>query len=361
MKQMPFVTVIMPIRNEAKYIEQSLGAVLAQDYPADRMEVILADGMSDDGTRTIIENLTRQRSASNGETANVKVIDNPERIVASGLNRALAVARSEIIVRVDGHCEIATDYVRKCVEYLQQNGVDGVGGPIETVAQSFAARAIAAAMNFPFGVGDSTFRIGTTVPRVVDTVPFPAYRREMIEVAGAYDEEQVRNQDDEYNYRLRKLGARLLLAPDVRAKYYSRATLRSLWKQYFQYGFWKVRVMQKHPRQMRWRQFVPAAFVSALAGSLAAGGFTEIGWMPFGGILGSYVLANLAASAFAAKKRWQLFPLLPLAFATLHVSYGLGFIVGLVHFAGKWGVPGNVPPLRMRAKSEILEPAEARQ
>lgn len=353
-QELPLVTVIMPIRNEAKYIRQSLGAVLAQDYPADRMEVIVADGMSDDGTREILQSFKSQ-------FPNLKSLDNSEKIVSTALNRAIEQAQGEIVVRVDGHCEIDKEYIKNCVRHIQSSNVDGVGGSIETIGLTSVARAIAAAMSSRFGVGDSGFRTLTGTTKLVDTIPFPAFTRRIIEKAGPYDEEQIRNQDDEYNYRLRKSGAKLLLAHDVRSRYYSRATLRSLMKQYFQYGYWKVRVMQKHPRQMRLRQFVPAAFVSTLIVSLVAGGFTAIGWIPFGGILGSYIVANLTASALATKKRWELFALLPFAFTTLHVSYGLGFMVGLVRFAGKWGVPGKVPPLRMRKQPEPAESAGLKQ
>jgi hypothetical protein len=178
---------------------------------------------------------------------------------------------------------------------------------------------------------------------LVDTIAFPAYTRDIVERVGFFDEELVRNQDDDYNYRLRKIGAKVLLASDVRARYYSRSSIRSLWRQYFQYGYWKVRVMQKHPRQMRPRQFVPPLFVAALLLSLAAAPLSFIfgAWFAWPFVLapGSYALANLAASVLIMVKRhdWPLFWLLPIAFAILHVSFGLGFLVGLLKFRNRWG------------------------
>jgi glycosyltransferase involved in cell wall biosynthesis len=332
----PLVSVILPIRNEAHYIARSLGAVLAQDYPADRMEVLVADGMSTDGTREVVELM---RSGS----PRVQIIDNPRRIAPTALNAAIARARGEIIVRVDGHCEIERDYVRRCVEHLRIDEVDGVGGPLQTIGESFVARGIAVAMSSTFGVGDSAFRTVSNKTMLADTVAFPAYTRNIVELVGLFDEELVRNQDDDYNYRLRKIGARVLLAADVRARYYSRSSIRSLWRQYFQYGYWKVRVMQKHPRQMRPRQFVPPLFVAALLLSLAAAPFSFIhgAWLawPLGLAAGSYALANLTASASITARRrdWPLFWLLPIAFAILHVSYGLGFLLGLVKFRNRWG------------------------
>ncbi|HEX5081172.1 MAG TPA: glycosyltransferase family 2 protein [Blastocatellia bacterium] len=332
----PLVSVILPIRNEAHYIARSLGAVLAQDYPADRMEVMVVDGMSTDGTREIVESMS-------AGSPRVQLIDNIRRIAPTALNAGIARAGGEIIIRVDGHCEIERDYVRRCVEHLRNDGVDGVGGPLQTIGESFVARGVSVAMSSTFGVGDSAFRTVSNKTMLVDTVAFPAYTRDIVERVGFFDEELVRNQDDDYNYRLRKVGAKVLLASDVRSRYYSRSSIRSLWRQYFQYGYWKVRVMQKHPRQMRPRQFVPPLFVATLLLSLAAAPLSLVfgAWFawPFVLAAGSYTFANLAASiSITVKKRdWPLSWLLPIAFATLHVSYGLGFLVGLIKFRNRWG------------------------
>jgi glycosyltransferase involved in cell wall biosynthesis len=332
----PRVSIVMPVRNEADFIEPSVGAVLAQEWPAELLEVIVADGMSDDGTRDLLATMAKARP-------NLRIVDNPAGIVAPGLNRAIAEARGEIVIRIDGHCEVAPDFVSKCVEALERHGLENgallaVGGPIETVGSTRAARAIAASMSAHFGVGGSGFRVGTGGQREVDTVAFPAYPRQTMEAVGPFDEELVRNQDDEYNFRLRSLGGRVVLCPEIRSVYHSRSTLTSLWRQYFQYGFWKVRVMQKHTRQMQPRQFVPALFVLALVLGLAAGIVLPVLWVVFALVVGSYLAANLAASvALAARRGWSLLPLLPLAFATLHVAYGLGFLWGLARFAGRWG------------------------
>jgi len=329
---LPFVTVVMPVRNEANYIVRSLTSVMEQDYPADRMEVIVADGMSNDSTREIVK-LFQSRFA------NIRLIDNPGKIAPTGLNRATELAEGEIIARVDGHCEIAPDYIRHAVEHLQAENVDGVGGPIETIGETATAEVIAAAMSSAFGVGGSAFRTVKDKTMLADTIAFPVYKRMIIERAGGYDEELVRNQDDEYNYRLRKLGAKLLLAADVKSKYYSRGTMQKLFKQYFQYGFWKVRVLQKHPRQMSLRQFIPPAFVASLVGSIGLGLISLFGWWIFAGIIGCYLTVNLIASARILLSnrpfRFQFF-LLPAVFASLHMSYGLGFLVGFVKFAPRW-------------------------
>jgi glycosyltransferase involved in cell wall biosynthesis len=326
----PFVSVVMPVRNEARFIARTLGAVLAQDYPPGRMEVILADGMSDDGTRDVVHTLA-------GCNPRVRLVDNVGRIAPTALNVAFAVARGEIIIRVDGHCEIAPDYVSRCVAHLSDGEADGVGGPLETIGESPVAQVIALAMSSGFGVGGSAFRTRKGWTGRVDTVAFPAYTRAAIELAGPFDEELVRNQDDEYNYRLRSRGARILLAADVRARYYSRGSLGSLFRQYFQYGLWKVRVLQKHPGQMKLRQFIPPIFAaSLLVGGVAApvAAWARVGLL---GIIFAYAVADIAFSVLTARS--GPFPeviLLPVVFATLHVSYGIGFLAGLVRFRNRW-------------------------
>mgnify|MGYP001237657639 FL=1 len=329
----PYISVIMPIRNEADFIERSLEAVLMQDYPRDCFEVLIADGMSTDQTRTIVE-----ATAAQHPDISVRIIDNPRQIVPTGFNAALAHARGEIIVRVDGHAVIASDYITRCVEHLQSSDAWGVGGPIDTIGTDGFGETVALAMSSSFGVGNSAFRTVKDKMLLVDTVAFPAYTRQAIGIAGPLDEELVRNQDDEYNYRLRKLGAKILLAPDIKSKYYSRSTPRALWRQYYQYGFYKVRVLQKHPAQMRPRQFVPPLFVLSVVVGAVLASFSNLLRRLWTAGLAAYGLANLAASIKLARAHgWEHLKRLPLVFFILHFSYGLGFLAGLVHFRDRWG------------------------
>jgi succinoglycan biosynthesis protein ExoA len=330
---LPPVTIIMPIRNEADFIARSLGAVLAQDYPAELIDILIADGLSEDGTREIVGEI----AAANPDRKLI-LIDNPGQIVPTGLNTALKVAQGEIVVRVDGHCEIALDYVSNCVAHLVNGEADAVGGSITTIADTTVGQVVAAAMSSPFGVGGSAFRTVSGKTMLADTVPFPAYTRAVIERTGPFDEELVRNQDDEYNYRLRKLGGTILLAADVHSTYTSRSTLTSLWRQYYQYGFYKVRVIQKHPLQASLRQFVPLLFVLSLIGGIVLAVFVPAARILLLALITSYLLANLTASLITASRAgWRLLPLLPVTFAILHVSYGLGFLVGLIRFASRRG------------------------
>ena len=343
MNHIPSVTVIMPIRNEAAYIERSLRSVLAQDYPAERLQVIVVDGQSTDQTQEIVRQLAHSyQHEFDGQYTEIILLENPQQIVPTALNIGLTHAQGEVIVRVDGHCQVPANYISHCVALLQQQQVDCVGGPIQTIGETPVAATIALAMSSAFGVGGSSFRTVLDRTQFVDTLAFGAYTRQIMQRCGAFDEELVRNQDDEYNYRLRKLGGRILLSNAVRLQYYSRGTLSKLWSQYYQYGYWKVRVLQKHPGQMQWRQFVPPFFVAALLGGLLSAPFKPIVWALWGSMLVLYLLANLTASAWtAARHGWRHLPLLPLVFAILHISYGLGFLVGLIRFAGRWRVDGQ--------------------
>jgi len=326
-----FVSVIMPVHNEAGFIERSLKAVLEQNYPKQRMEVIIADGMSTDKTRALIEQLKEKTEVP------IIVVDNIKQIAPSGLNCALEKARGEIIIRVDGHCEIDKDYIANCVRHLQSQQAVGVGGPIETIGETFLANVIAIAMSSSFGVGGSAFRTIKNRQMYVDTVAFPGYTRQIIREAGDFNEELIRNQDDEYNFRIRKLGGKIMLCPDIRSRYYSRSSLKSLWRQYFQYGYWKVRVLQLHPLQMSFRQFVPFIFVLSLITMTLLSIFSSLAGAGLLVILGSYLAANLIASLMISMKNsLSIFPLLSLSFMILHISYGLGFLVGLISFRKHW-------------------------
>ena len=348
----PMVSVVMPVRNEGPYISRSLNAVLAQNYPADRLEIIVADGKSTDGTREFIQSLQLKHP-------NLKLINNPGQIAPTGLNAAFSESKGQIIVRIDGHCEIGRDHLRTCVRLLSEADVDGVGGPIETLGEAPISRVIAVAMSSPFGVGGSAFRTIRDRTMLTDTIAFPAYKRSAMERVGLYDEELVRNQDDEYNYRLRKLGGRLLLSPELPVRYWSRSSLRSLGKQFFQYGFFKVRILQKHPLQMRVRQFVPPLFVAGLAAAIVVMPlYGKVAWLLFS-LLGTYGVANLIWTAQSARcLDARLLTVLPLAFAVMHLAYGAGFLAGLVRFCrrwGRWGVSGS----RGRTAARLRDGSEA--
>lgn len=316
--------------------------MLAQDYPAELIEILIADGMSTDDTRLILQK-------AQSENPQIKLIDNPQHIVPTGLNSLISQAKGEVLIRVDGHCVIEPDYVSNCVRHLQTDNVDGVGGPMHSIGEDFTSEVIALAMSSKFGVGNSSFRTETGQTKLADTVPFPAYTRAIIEKVGLHDEELVRNQDDEYNYRIREAGGKILLADDVRSTYYSRGSLGKLWKQYFGYGFYKVRVFQKHPRQMSLRQFIPPLFVLGLLFSLLIAVLFTWGWIMLLVVLVAYLLAAFASALYTGRSlRFKAIILLPIAFAVIHLGYGSGFLWGLVKFSHRWGDKvGKVPQGRL--------------
>lgn len=329
--QAPLVTVIMPIRNEESFIERSLGAVLTQSYPGDRMQVLVADGMSDDRTREIVARLAEAHPDTE-----VAVVDNPGRIVPTGFNAALDHTRGDIVVRVDGHTIIEPDYVTECVAALAETGADNVGGRMDAVADAPMGQAIALATSSPFGVGNSAFHYASG-QRWVDSVYMGAWPREVFDRVGRFDPEMVRNQDDEFNYRLSASGGRILLTDRIRSRYYNRPSLKKLFSQYRQYGYWKVRVLQKHPGQMSARQFAPPALVAALVGGAVLAPFSRPVRIVWAGVVVLYVAANLAASLVVARKHgMKHLARLPVVFGALHIGYGAGFLAGLVKFRNRW-------------------------
>jgi succinoglycan biosynthesis protein ExoA len=343
---LPTVTVIMPVRQEAGFIRHSLAAVLEQDYPRELLEILVADGRSTDGTPEIVRTL---QSSHPG----LRVIDNPGRIVPTGLNAALRQARGDVVVRVDGHTEIARDYVHQCVEALRRSGADNVGGAMVAYGATPFGEAVALASSTPFGVGNARFHYSDR-EEWVDTVYLGAWPRAVFARIGLFDEELVRNQDDEFNYRLLELGGRIWLSPRIRSRYTPRGTPAALWRQYFQYGYWKVRVMQKHPGQMRWRQFVPPLFVAVLVLSAALALVSGPARALLGVVVLGYTLANLAASIAVARRHgWRHLRRVPVVFAILHGSYGIGFLKGLVAFWSRWREQG-------RAYEQLGEDAQLR-
>lgn len=326
----PLVTVIMPIRNEAAYIARSLGAVLSQDYPNECMEIIVVDGMSDDSTRAIVADMQARCPQPQ-----IYLLDNPARIVPTALNIGLQRARGEVIIRVDGHCEIAPDYVRHCVELLQKTGADNVGGMWITVGETFVARAIALAQSSPFGIGNVAYRTQRLTSGYVDTVPFGAYPRSVFDRVGEFDESLTRHQDYEFNCRVRAAGGRIYYDPSVRSQYYSRATLRKLAQQYFEYGYWKAVVALRNPRALAWRHYAPIALVLALGLGLPASFLSAPLRLMYGALWGLYACACVGASLLACKAGgWRYLPLLPAAFATIHLCWGSGFWWGVLSRLG---------------------------
>ncbi|MCB9076455.1 MAG: glycosyltransferase family 2 protein [Anaerolineaceae bacterium] len=319
----PIVTVIMPVLNEAAFIRRSLGAVLAQDYPQDRLEILVVDGGSNDGTGQIVQELLKAWPRS-------RLLDNPRRIQSAALNIGIQAAAGEIIIRVDGHALIEPDYVKTCVRLLANGEFENVGGLMRPVGNGYVGQGIALATTSFFGIAGSKFHYSNR-EQVVDTVYMGAFRRTIFDRIGLFDEQLKINEDYEFNYRLRQAGGKILLSPALKSTYVPRHSLGALWRQYFQYGRWKVRMLQKHPTSLRWRQAVSPVFVGAIAGSSLMGLFWQPARWLLAGLTGSYLLASWVASTIAARRGgWRYLPILPIIFATIHWAWGLGFWYSLL-------------------------------
>ncbi len=319
---LPFVSVIVPMRNERRYIERCLRSLAEQDYPHDRYEVIVVDGSSDDGSRDLVETYRET-------LPNLRIVENRGRHTSRGLNIGLAFARGDVIARVDAHAAVAPDYLRQSVAALERTHADAVGGPIRTLGEGPSGETIALAVSSPFGVGNAVFRYSEK-EQWTDTVAFPAYRRDVFDRIGPFAEIDG-GEDDEFHFRLLDSGGKILLTPAIRSTYYARQTYFELARQYFGYGQAKFVVLSRHPRRTRVRQLVPAAFVVALVASFIVALFGGLLVLPLAIIAGTYLAASLAASvALASRHGWRHLLRLPFAFICMHMAYGLGFLSGLL-------------------------------
>jgi succinoglycan biosynthesis protein ExoA len=325
---MPRVSIIIPCYNEQATIRQLLDAILVQSYPRADLEVVIADGMSTDGTRAEIAQF-----AETNQNLHITVIDNLKRDIPAGLNCALKKSSGEIIIRQDGHSKPYPDYVTRCVADLEEGLGDNVGGiwEIHPGATTWGARSIAAAAAHPLGVGDAMYRHGT-IPGPVDTVPFGAFKRELLALIGFFDETLLSNEDYEFNARIRKAGGKIWLDPLIRSIYFARATLAELAKQYFRYGFWKWRMLRRYPGTVRWRQALPPMLVLSLIGCGILALFTGLFRTMLAIEILVYVSTLTAAGVQTAikKRDYSLIFGLPLAISCMHLPWGAGFLWSII-------------------------------
>ena len=317
----PMITIGMSCLNEEAYIESCMRDVLAQDYPADRIEILVADGRSTDRTPEILARLAK-------EDPRVRVIDNPERIQAAGMNAILREGRGDVIVRMDVHCDYAKDYVTKCVEILERTGADNVGGALRARAKTPFQRALCAALGSPLGVGGAKYRSADS-EGFVDTVAFGAFRRKVFERIGLYDPGAITNEDAELNQRLLASGGKVYLSREIVVHYYPRDSFTGLAKQYFKYGRGRVRTLLKYKKFLSPRPAIPFLMVASGTALLLTSGLQPL--TPFA--FGAYALGTAAEAIRVGRAQgltaipvvWAIFPV-------LHVSHGVGFAAGLVRY-----------------------------
>ena len=322
--QLPFISVILPVRNEEKYIEACVASIFAQDYPVELMEVLFVDGRSEDRTVALLHELQKAHPQ-------IVVLDNPNRTVPYAMNIGIRESRGEVIVRLDAHAEYPEDYVRLSVETLLTQDCDNAGGVFETRGRGFMGEAIAEMLRTPLGVGNATYRL-TKEDGYVDTVPFGCYKRALFERIGGFDERMTRNQDNELNFRIRKSGGKIYLNHNIRVLYYCRDTIRGIMKMGFMNGKWNVITMTLVPGSMGVRHFVPLAFVlstillvllTLLTRSMLFGGLLALEW-------GAYLLLDFFyAYTIAKEKGWQFFPVEVILYPAFHFAYGFGSLRGI--------------------------------
>lgn len=318
------VSIIVPCYNEERTIHMLLGALIEQDYPLEEMEVIIADGLSTDQTRNEIDKFRKNHSE-----LSVKVINNEKRTIPAGLNKAITHANGDFIIRLDAHSMPERDYISNCVKDLTDGLGENVGGiwMIRASGSGIWARSIAVAASHRLGVGDASYRY-TDKPNYVDTVPFGAFKRELIEEIGYFDETLLTNEDYEFNARIRKNGGRIWLDPSIKSTYFARSTITELAQQYWRYGYWKARMLRRYPRTLRWRQLLPPVFVLSLIlfGILAL--LIPLTKWIFILELTIYLSALVIAGIHSALEKGDIGLLigLPVAIATMHIAWGSAFL-----------------------------------
>jgi len=335
----PFVSIVIPCRNERAFIARCLDSILRDGFSLDRLEVLVVDGRSDDGTRDVVAEYSARFPC-------IRLLDNPGRAVPSALNIGIARARGDVIMRMDAHAELQRGYIPGCLVALDEYGADRVGGRLKIVPRSATAigRAIARALSHPFGVGNARFRLGRAPrAREVDTVPWFCCRRELFLEIGLFNEKLTRGQDMEFSLRLLRHGRRTVLVPGIESRYYARSDFESFVKHNWTNGKWAILPFLHAPnRPVSWRHLVPLAFVVGVMGAVGIALLQpSLAAVPIA-VAGAYGAACVLASARVAWRERDInyLLLLPWVFASLHVSYGLGSVAGVIRIVSSpefWG------------------------
>lgn len=326
---LPLVSIIIPCRNEEKFINKCLESIITNDYPKDRLEVFVVDGMSEDRTRKIMRKYTQRYSF-------IRLLDNPRKITPCAFNMGIKHANGEFIMIMSAHAACKRDYILKCVKNSQKYNADNVGGMWRIVPRdnNLVGKAIALALSHPFGVGNAYYRIDySKEPRWVDTAAYGCYKRDVFEKIGFFNEKLIHSQDMDFNLRLKRAGGKTLLIPDAIIYYYARSDFKSFCKYNFRNGVWAIYPFKfTKAMSVSWRHLVPLVFVLSLISSVILLFFFPIFLWVFLFIGSSYFLANVFfSSKIAIKEKDPRFLfLMPLIFATFHIGYGMGSLYGLL-------------------------------
>jgi succinoglycan biosynthesis protein ExoA len=320
----PIVSVIVPCYNEEGTIGLLLDAISQQSFPLQDIEVVIADGLSTDNTRGVIEKFSQAHPE-----LKIQVVDNAKRVIPAAINIALDHAQGKVVIRLDAHSIPHRNYIQRCLEVLDETGAANVGGVwvIKPATNTWIAHAIARAASHPFGAGDARYRFGGTAGEV-ETVPFGAFQREWMDRVGGFDETLLTNEDYEYNHRIKQSGGLIWYDPSIQSVYFARDNLRSLMQQYLRYGYWKAVMLSRNPASIRWRQALPALFVLGTLILVLLGIWFPWGRLFLAGYLGTYLLVTIIAGTIEAvrNKDYGLVLGFPLALWTMHFSWGSAFL-----------------------------------
>lgn len=320
------VSIICPIYNEEKFISNCLDSIIQQDYPKEQIEVLLIDGMSTDKTRIIIKKYAEQYPF-------IYLLDNPQKIVPPALNIGIKAAKGDVIIRLDGHCIYPSNYVSLLTQKLFELQADNVGAVWNTLPakDTSICRAIAIGVSHKFGVGNSMHKLGAKSIIETDTVPFGCFRRDVFDRIGFFDDDLIRNQDDEFNARIIKNGGKIFLVPDLVINYYARDKVAKMMKMFYQYGLFKPLVNKKIGYPATIRQFFPVFFLIGLLTGGVLSYFSNIMYMLYLPVILFYLLLAICFSIKESLKwkDWKLVLILPYIFFTIHISYGWGYLKGI--------------------------------
>lgn len=327
MTDLPFVSIIIPCRNEEKFISKCLDSILANNYPEDKIEILIMDGLSTDRTREIINEYIKNFSF-------IRLLDNPKKITPTALNIGIKASKYNIIVRMDAHATYTTDYIAKCATNLKKYDADDIGGIWVIVPRknSIIGRGIAKSMSSFFGTGNAFYKLGSETLRAVDTVPFGCYKKEIFDKIGLFNENLERSQDMEFNLRLQKAGGKIYLFPEIVGYYYVRSDLKSFFWHNIKDGIWAVYPFKFVKLPLKPRHYVPLFFVSTALMLLVLGVFSKVFLNLFLLLMAFYFTVLLLSSLKIAikEKDYALLMSLPLAFIVRHFGYGLGSIIGII-------------------------------
>ena len=322
MSELPFVSSLIVVRNEKNYIEKAILSLICQDYPKDKYEIIIVDGISTDGSMDIVKKIINDNT-----DVSIRVLNNEKKILATGWNIGIKASKGDFVIRIDAHAEVDRHFFKKNIETIQNIDADCVGGKLITKPMSGDNPIVSMVLSSPFGVGNSSFRVSNK-PGYADTAVYGLYKKSAIERAGFFDERFVRNQDIELHSRIKKNGGKFYFNPEICSYYYSRSSVKKMLRQNFGNGLWNMVLLKHNPRSLSLRHLFPFLFLCYLLLSIGLGFLTWYIWALAGAVLVLHYIIGFVFSLIETKSIKNLM-VMPFLFFLLHLSYGFGYFCGI--------------------------------